>query len=83
MVSYNEKIESFLFLWFGSFSREKELPSLLFRRCLALAGKGGECVFGCMVCANQFEDRVADDIRGKVLERWLWECMKGVAVYFS
>ena len=33
-VSYNEKIESNL--WFDSFSREKQLPPLLFRRCLPL-----------------------------------------------
>ena len=33
---------------------------------VSLAGKGRECVFGCMVCENQFEDRVAEDIRRKV-----------------
>ncbi len=59
------------------FFEEKKTSTPRFSSLLAsLAGKGKECVFGCMVCENQFEDRVADDISRKVLERRLWECMK-------
>ncbi len=34
VLSYNKKIEAFV--RFDSFSREKELPPLLFRRCVSL-----------------------------------------------
>jgi hypothetical protein len=33
---------------------------------VSLAGKGRDCVFGCMVRENQNEDRVAEDIRRKI-----------------
>ncbi len=48
---------------------------------VSLAGGGRERVFGCMVCADQFEDRVADYIRGKMLERGSWQGVKCVDVH--
>ena len=49
--------------------------------CVSLAGGGRERVFGCMVCEDQFEDRVADYIRGKMLERGSWQGVKCVDVH--
>ena len=49
--------------------------------CVSLAGGGRERVFGCMVCEDQFEDWVADYIRGKMLERGSWQGVKWVDVH--
>jgi hypothetical protein len=70
-------------VWLFFFFEERKTSIPLFSSLLvSLAGKGRECVFGWMVWENQFADRVVEDIRRKVWERWLWQCVKvkGVVV---